>query len=65
MQIIVFGLTRPGFKLTVYGIRGKHINYYTTDVVKNAVKNKNTLLLFDKKNNKVQVLTFHLDHDQT
>jgi hypothetical protein len=45
MQIIVFGLTRPGFKLMVYGIRGKHINYYTTDVVKNAVKNKNTLLL--------------------
>jgi hypothetical protein len=64
---IVFGLTRPGLKLTIYGIRGEHINYYTTDVVKNPIKNKNTLLLSSDliKKTKVQVLTFHLDHDET
>jgi hypothetical protein len=30
---IVFGLTRPGLKLTIYRTRGKHANHYTADVV--------------------------------
>ena len=32
-NFIVFGLTRPGLKSTIYHIRGKHANHYITDVV--------------------------------
>jgi hypothetical protein len=30
---IVFGLTRPGLKPTIYRTRGEHANYYATDAV--------------------------------
>jgi hypothetical protein len=32
-NFIVFGLTRPGLKPTIYRTLGKHANHYTTDVV--------------------------------
>ena len=30
---IVFGLTQPGFKTTLYHTKGKHPYHYTTDAV--------------------------------
>ena len=32
-NLIVSGLTRPGFEPTIYRTRGKHANHYTTDAV--------------------------------
>ena len=32
-SFIVFGLTRPGLKLTIYCTRGEHANHDTTDAV--------------------------------
>ena len=36
-NFIVFGLTRPGLKLTIYRTRDEHVNYYATDVVFNKL----------------------------
>ena len=32
-NFIIFGLTQPGLKLTIYHTQGKHANHYTTNVV--------------------------------
>ena len=32
-KFIVFGLTRPGLKPTIYRTRGEHSNHYATDAV--------------------------------
>ena len=40
---IVFDLTRPGLKPTIYHTRGEHANRYATDVVdlkSNAIKSQ-------------------------
>jgi hypothetical protein len=29
-NFIIFGLTQPGLKLTIYHTQGKHANHYTT-----------------------------------
>ena len=34
---LVFGLTQPGLKFTIYHTRGEHANHYTTDAVQNGV----------------------------
>jgi hypothetical protein len=34
---IVFGLTRPGLKPTIYRTRGQHANHYATDAVKHVL----------------------------
>jgi hypothetical protein len=31
-NFIVFGLTQPELKLTIYCILGEHVNHYTTEV---------------------------------
>jgi hypothetical protein len=40
IPILVFGLTRPGLEPTIYRTRDEHANYYTTDVVKSSINNK-------------------------
>ena len=32
-NFIVFGLTQPGLKSTIYRTRGEHANHYATDAV--------------------------------
>ena len=32
-NFIIFGLTQPGLKPTIYRTRGEHANHYTTDAV--------------------------------
>jgi hypothetical protein len=32
-NFLVFGMTRPGLKSTIYHTRGKHANHYATDAV--------------------------------
>jgi hypothetical protein len=36
-NFIVFGLTRPGLKPTIYRTRGEHANHYLTDAVKHVL----------------------------
>ena len=50
-NVIVFGLTKPGLKQTIYRTRGEHGNHYATDAVKKNVRsddfnltNRNTLI---------------------
>jgi hypothetical protein len=37
-NVIVFGLTKPGLKQTIYRTRGEHGNHYATDAVKKTVR---------------------------
>ena len=37
-NFIVFGLSRPGRKPTIYRTRGEHANHYTTDDVRGVMK---------------------------
>jgi len=36
-NFIIFGLTRPGFKIAIYRNRGWHANHYPTDAVKSDI----------------------------
>jgi hypothetical protein len=37
-NFIVFGLTRPGLKHTIYRTRDEHANHYFTDAICSALK---------------------------
>jgi hypothetical protein len=41
-NFIVFALTRPGLKPTIYHTQGEYANYYTTDAVQVEGYSKNT-----------------------
>jgi hypothetical protein len=48
IPILVFGLTWPGLKPTIYCTRGEHANYYATDVVSGYGGTVLILILMEK-----------------
>ena len=63
INVIVFGVSRPGLEPTIYSTRGKHANHYATDAVDDNENDNRPIyidwLVFNANFSNISAISWH------